>query len=42
VYKRLTSFEAAIDKEPLPEIDQDFLSNEPWLKRLITTHKRFS
>ena len=29
VYKRLTSFEAAIDKEPLPEIDQDFLSNEP-------------
>ena len=29
VYKRLTSFEAAIDQEPLPEIDQEFLANEP-------------
>jgi peptide/bleomycin uptake transporter len=28
VYKRLTSFEAAIDHEPLPEIDQEFLSNK--------------
>lgn len=26
VYKRLTSFEAAIGHEPLPEIDQEFLS----------------
>ncbi|MFT6342810.1 MAG: peptide/bleomycin uptake transporter [Glaciecola sp.] len=26
VYKRLTSFEAAIDNEPLPDIDKDFLS----------------
>jgi peptide/bleomycin uptake transporter len=29
VYKRLTSFEAAIDHEPLPEIDQEFLASEP-------------
>lgn len=29
VYKRLTSFEAAIHHEPLPEIDQEFLANEP-------------
>ncbi|MFT7491089.1 MAG: peptide/bleomycin uptake transporter [Pseudohongiellaceae bacterium] len=29
VYKRLTSFEAAIDNEPLPDIDQKFLSKEP-------------
>lgn len=29
VYKRLTSFEAAIDNEPLPDIDQKFLSTEP-------------
>lgn len=27
VYKRLTSFEAAIDNEPLPDIDKDFLSS---------------
>ena len=29
VYKRLTSFEAAIDDEPLPDIDKDFLSSRP-------------
>ena len=29
VYKRLTSFEAAIDNEPLPDIDKDFLSSKP-------------
>ncbi|MFT4844988.1 MAG: peptide/bleomycin uptake transporter [Cellvibrionaceae bacterium] len=29
VYKRLTSFEAAIDNEPLPDIDKDFLSTRP-------------
>jgi peptide/bleomycin uptake transporter len=29
VYKRLTSFEAAIDNEPLPDIDKDFLSSRP-------------
>ncbi|MGH1542494.1 MAG: peptide antibiotic transporter SbmA [Arenicella sp.] len=28
VYKRLTSFEAAIKNEPLPEIDRDFLENK--------------
>ena len=29
VYKRLTSFEAAIDNEPLSDIDKDFLSTRP-------------
>jgi peptide/bleomycin uptake transporter len=28
VYKRLTSFEAAINKKPLPDIDKDFLSSK--------------
>ena len=28
VYKRLRAFEAAIDDEPLPEIDQEYLAAE--------------